>query len=240
MKYVYAFLALTGIWYLLYFSMDSAIIPSPLTVYHHFLVILYTKLLLHIGYSLFRVLTALLTALLLGVSVGILCGSSEKLDGLLSPVIYLLSPIPKAAFLPVLMVFFGLGELPKILLIVIVVIFHFIIAARDAMKNIPSELRLYERSLRLGKADRLLHFTIPAILPSVFTALRINAGIAAAVLFFSENFSARYGIGYFIMNNWVMGNYVDMYCGILAISVMGLLIYGGIGLLERRMVKWKG
>lgn len=237
MKYLYSFLILTGMWICLYFIVNSAIVPSPLVVFIRFFQIFYAKLLRHTLYSLFRVVTALVISLIVGVAIGILCGVSQKFDKMVSPLIYFLSPIPKAAFLPVLMVFFGLGELSKILLIILVIVFQCMIATRDGIKNIPYELRMYEKSLRLNKRERLVHFTIPAILPSIFTVLRMNAGIATAVLFFSENFATKYGLGYFIMNNWVMGNYIEMYCGILAISVMGMGLYGIIQLLEMKFVK---
>ena len=90
----------------------------------------------------------------------------------------------------------------------------------------------------MSRAQLYRHIIIPAIMPKIITALRLTVGTGIAVLFFSENFATRYGIGYFIMNSWVVVNYVEMFSGILALSIMGLLLFKIIDKLESRFCAW--
>jgi NitT/TauT family transport system permease protein len=76
------------------------------------------------------------------------------------------------------------------------------------------------------------------VLPKIISALRISIGISIAALFFSENFATRFGIGYFIMNCWIMADYVQMFAGILTLSIMGTVIFKIIDLLEKILCPW--
>lgn len=237
--FFYASVAALLFWQLLFVVVDSPIIPSPFAVIPNLCKTFTATIAVHLAHSLFRVLAALAISLVLGVCIGIICAEFAPADRLISPLIYLLMPIPKIAFLPVLMIFFGLGDGSKVILIVIIIIFQFLVSARDAMKRIPKELQLYEKTLQLSFMRKLFHFILPAILPDIFTALRINLGIGIAVLFFSESFATKYGIGYFIMNNWIMANYLNMASGILAISLMGIVLFLLLDVTEARLCKYK-
>ncbi|MCL2323063.1 MAG: ABC transporter permease subunit, partial [Oscillospiraceae bacterium] len=127
----------------------------------------------------------------------------------------------------------------KIILIIIIIIFQFILSVRDAVKKIPIELVMFEKSLDLNVYNRFFHFILPAILPAVFTSLRINIGISIAVLFFSESFATKYGIGYFIMNNWVMANYLDMFSAILGVSLLGVVLFAIVDLVEKKICHYQ-
>ncbi len=83
-----------------------------------------------------------------------------------------------------------------------------------------------------------LKLIFPSTLPRLFSALRISMGISISVLFFAENYATTYGIGYYIMNSWSMVNYENMFAGILAIAILGMVLYGSIDWLERRLCRW--
>ena len=171
---------------------------------------------IHIAVSLYRITLAVVIALITGVPLGLWMGLNRKADEFLSPVAYILYPIPKIAFLPVLMILFGLGNEPKIILIITIIIFPILLAARDGVREIPRELFFSVRSLGLNRRQTYLDLVLPAVLPKIISALRISIGISISVLFFAENFATAYGIGYFIMNSWAMVSYVEMFAGILA------------------------
>jgi NitT/TauT family transport system permease protein len=237
-KTLYAIIIILLFWYALHLTVGSAVIPSPGATIINFIAIFPRKLFFHLLASLFRVLAAIAVSFLLGSLIGIWIGTDKKADSLVTPIMYILYPIPKIAFLPILMILFGLGNAPKIILIIIIIIFQFVIAARDSVLEIPKELFYSVLSLGLGRLDIYRHLIIPAALPRLFTALRISTGISISIIFFAENFASTYGIGYFIMNSWVMVNYVDMFSGILALSILGLLLFGLIDLLEERLCRW--
>lgn len=225
-------------WYLMHFTVQSNIIPSPHATAMAFFRLLGKDIMLHIWMSLYRIIVAIAISIVVGVPMGLWLGLKANADAFLSSVVYILYPIPKAALLPVFMIILGLGDPSKIALIVSIIIFQILIAARDGVKEIPNELFLSVRSLGLDERQTYLHLVIPAVLPKIISALRISTGISISVLFFAENFATSYGIGYFIMNNWIMVNYVDMFAGILALSIMGILLFKVIDWLERRLCPW--
>jgi len=238
LKTIYASFIVLFAWYILHIGLKSAVIPSPLATIKNFIIIFPDVLALHLLVSLWRITAAVLISLVSGTIIGVWIGVSKKADDLISPIIYMLYPLPKVAFLPVFMIIWGLGDLPKIILIIFIIIFQIIIAARDGVKEIPKELILSVRSLDLERIDVYRHLILPAILPKIFTALRICIGVSISVLFFAENFATKYGIGYFIMNSWSMVNYLEMFSGILALGLLGLLLFKILDLLEDIFCKW--
>jgi NitT/TauT family transport system permease protein len=237
-KTLYACLAVLLFWYILHLALSSSIIPSPFTTIINFIEIFPGTLSLHLLVSLGRIAAAVMISLLLGSIIGMWIGMSSKADEFLSPVVYILYPLPKIAFLPILMILFGLGDTPKIVLIVIIIIFQIILAARDGVKEISKELFYSVRSLGLSRWDTYKHLIIPAVTPKILTSLRISIGVSISVLFFGENFATTYGIGYFIMNSWLMVNYVEMFSGILALSLLGLALFKLIDLSESKLCRW--
>lgn len=225
-------------WYGLHFAVDSNIVPSP----HNTLVALFklvnSGLLLHMLYSLYRITASVSIAILAGVPLGLWTGLSKRADSILSPVIYILYPVPKAAMLPVLMLLLGLGDLSKIMLIITIIVFQILIAVRDGVREIPGDLRMSVKSLGLSRGQTYIHLVLPAILPKLISALRTCVGISFSILFFAENFATSYGIGYFIMNSWTMVNYTDMFAGITALSLMGIVLFLLIDKAEHKLCPW--
>ncbi len=227
------------VWYLLSFQVGVNLIPRPDMVWGRLCILLLDgTILLHIGFSLLRIVVAIGLALVIGVPLGILSGANKNIDSWFSPIVYLLYPIPKIAFLPVFIVLFGLGDVSKIMLLFTVLVFQLVLAARDGMKQIPIEYHRVVNVLKLSKKDKLIKLYLPSILPSLFNSLRIGIGISLAVLFFCENYATTYGIGYFVMNNWMMVDYVGMFAGILALALLAFGLISYIDLLENKYCKW--
>jgi len=237
-KTLYGIFIVVLFWYILHLTVSSTAIPSPYKTILNFIEIFPETLSIHLLVSLARITTAVLVSLILGSLIGLWIGMSEKADELITPIVYILYPLPKIAFLPILMILFGLGNTPKVVLIIIIIIFQIIVAARDGVREIPKELFYSVASLGLNKVQTYRHLIIPAVLPKIITALRISVGVSISVLFFGENFATTYGIGYFIMNSWLMVNYVEMFSGILALSIMGFLIFKIIDILENKLCRW--
>lgn len=238
LKTLYGSLIVLFAWYLLHYGVRSAVIPSPHATIVNFFQIFPTVLAPHMLVSLYRIVVAIAISLIVGVAIGLWIGVSKRAEELISPIIYILYPLPKIAFLPILMILFGLGDTPKIILIIIIIIFQIILAARDGVQEIPRELLMSVKSLGLTERQIYRHLLLPAILPQTFTALRISIGVSIAVLFFGENFATSYGIGYFIMNSWIMINYLEMFSGIVALGIMGILLFRCVDYVEAIMCRW--
>lgn len=226
------------LWELLHLFVRSSIIPGPIETLVVFVTLLKGELLIHVAVSLYRILFAILLSILIGLPIGLWVGLDQRVDRFLSPIVYILYPIPKIAFLPVFLVLFGLGDRSKIILIITIIVFQILLAARDGTKEIPKELFDSAKSLGLRQGQIYTNLILPALLPRMISALRISIGISISTLFFAENYATHYGIGYFIMNSWVMVDYLGMFAGIIAISFLGIGIFKGIDFLERRLCPW--
>lgn len=231
-------LILLVLWYTLHLIVRSAIVPGPWETFYALLKLLQGALLPHIGVSLFRVIAAMLISMVIGVPLGLWMGLSVRADAVVSPIAYILYPIPKVAFLPLFLVLFGLGNWSKIILIISIIVFQILLAVRDGVKEIPEELHYSVRSLGLSRWQIYTNLVLPAVLPKIVSALRVSIGVSIATLFFSENYATTYGIGYFIMSSWVMADYVQMFAGILAMSIMGMLIFKAVDWMERKLCPW--
>ncbi|HHX59275.1 MAG TPA: ABC transporter permease [Epulopiscium sp.] len=238
-KTLYANGVILIFWQIMHMVIKSSIIPSPLDTFANFIVIFPHILLPHLLVSLGRITLAIVISLVLGVAIGVWIGVSKRADDLITPIVYILYPLPKIAFLPVLMILFGLGNTPKIILIIIIIIFQIILAARDGVREIPEALLMSVQSLGLSNLQVHRHLILPAILPQIFTALRVSIGVSIAVLFLGENFATTYGIGYFIMNSWSMINYLEMFSGIVALGLLGTVLFKLVDIGEKSLCKGK-
>lgn len=234
-----AIVALFGLWYLLFFLVRRPILPSPHVVLWVLLKEIPGDMGKHFLFSLFRVFGSITLGILTAAPLGILLGQSPRLNRVFSPFIYLLYPIPKVVFVPLAILFFGLGELPKVFIIYLIIFFQILVLVRDQAQNLRPELILSVRSLGAGRRALFRFVYLPATLPSIFTAIRQSTGTAIAVLYLAELFATRYGLGYYIyLRGSTLLDYPAMYAGIIAMSLLGLGLYYGIDRLERKLCPW--
>lgn len=240
MRRTYGVVVLVISWYAISLLTGTALVPFPHTVAKVFAAqIANGSLLLHSLYSAGRFLTGMALAVLIAVPVGLLAGVSQKADQYVTPVLYLVYPLPKIAFLPVFIALFGLGELSKVILLLTVLVFQLILAVRDGVRAVPIELERAAITLQMDRKSRLLRLYFPSALPSLFHALRIGVGIGMAVLFFGENYATTYGLGYTIMNQWSMIQYPGMFASIIALGLVagGMIVM--IDRAERHLCPWR-
>ncbi|NTW72737.1 MAG: ABC transporter permease [Eubacteriaceae bacterium] len=227
------------LWQVLSIAVNRSIFPSPIAVFANTFAIFEDKLFIHSLYSIRRILAGIFAAAAIGWPLGILTGHNLKIDRYLSPVIYFLYPVPKIAFLPVFMLLFGLGEFTKIVMIFIIVFFQITVTIRDSIRLLDKSVFYPLTVLGASKTDVFRYILIPYSFPRLLSSIRIALGTAIAVLFFSETFGTEYGLGYFIMDSMLRINYLEMYSGIVALSVTGLLFFVLIDILQNKMVKWQ-
>ena len=205
------FILLNILWYIFSLMMNSRILPSPIKIYANLPNLLKDDFYLHINASLYRVGIGLLISFVIGISIGLIMGYSDKMNKLLNPLIYLTYPIPKMALLPIVMTLFGLGDGSKITMIVLITVFPIIVSVRDSVINVSKENYNMLLSLGAKRLDLFYHVTFPSILPEILTNIRLSIGTAFSILFFSEAYGTNKGVGYFIQDAWSRINYIDLY-----------------------------
>ena len=233
--------ALLALWEAASLLLSLPILPSPATVALVLVRELGRDLPAHFGASLWRVSAGIALSVLLATPLGLALGQSRRLDRILSPLVYLLYPIPKVVFVPIVFLLLGIGDLAKIAIIFIILFFQVLVLVRDQAASIEPRLILSLRSLGAGRRALYRLVYLPACVPAVLTALRQSVGTAIAVLYIAELFATRRGLGYYIyFEGSTLMDYPAMYAGIVAMSALGIGMYFGVDALERKLCPWKG
>lgn len=213
-------------------------LPGPLSVLTSFVQEMSGPLANHFLVSSYRVLASLVLALVTAVPIGIAMGRISRVDRLASPLLYLTYPVPKIAFLPLVLLIFGIGDSSRIFLIAFILFFQILVTTRDAAREIPREHILSMRSLGANRMQKAVHLVLPAVLPSILTSLRVGIGTSIAVLFFVESFATNHGLGFFILDAWSQLDYESMYAGIVGMGLLGVVLYEGVEILDRTLCGW--
>ena len=236
--YALAIAFILGGWQITAMLVNSPALPQVLPAFQQF-VRFFPELAPAFFVSLYRVVAAMLIGTVLAIPLGLVCGRSPRVDAVLAPILYFLYPLPKVVLLPVLIVLLGLADAPKIVLIAITIFFQVLVTVRDAAKSVPEDSIASVRSLGASRLDIYRHVIVPATLPELFTALRISSGTAVAILFFAESIAGSTGLGYFIVDAWALLAYPKMFAGIIAMAILGVILYEVFELAEKRLTRWK-
>jgi ABC-type nitrate/sulfonate/bicarbonate transport system permease component len=215
------------------------LLPPPWPVLEVFFKNIFGNLGGHLLASGWRVLAAIILAVAAAVPIGLGLGQTPRLNRLFSPLIYIAHPIPKIVFLPIVLIFLGIGDTSKIFIIAIILFFQMLVVVRDEAAELRPELILSVRSMGAGRLALLRYVYLPAAIPAVLTTLRLSVGTAIAVLFFTESYATMSGLGYYILENWQIQKYPEMYAGVLTMSLLGLFLYFFIDALDKRLSPWR-
>jgi len=183
--------------------------------------------------SLQRILIGFLAGVAIGVTVGAAMFSSRTVRHLVDPVVEVVRPLPPLAFIPLFIVWFGIGELPKVVLIAFGVVPVMIVATLAALDDVSDDLQLAARTLGASKAYALWHVQIRAALPGIITGMRIAMGGSWGSIVAAEMLAATSGLGFVISQ---AGNYLDtalVFSGIILIALAELVLDSGLRALVR-------
>jgi ABC-type nitrate/sulfonate/bicarbonate transport system permease component len=230
----------TAGWIALALILHREILPYPWQVLPVFVTEMQGDLWVHTVASAQRVLAAIALAVVTATPIGLVMGQIRTLDRIFSPLIGLVFPIPKIVLLPVILVILGVGETSKVFLMALILFFQILVVVRDEAAGLRPELIQSVRSLGAGRRALFRYVYLPASLPAVLTALRVSVGTAIAVLFIAEQYSTREGLGYYIVTlTWQRLHFTAMYAGIMAMSLLGLILYTVVDVLERIFGRWR-
>jgi ABC-type nitrate/sulfonate/bicarbonate transport system permease component len=230
------------IWQALAMALNQPILPSPVQVGFALVrEISRGSLPGHFLASLWRVLASLVLSITLAAPAGLVLGQSPGLNRIFSPFIYLTYPIPKVVLVPVVLLFLGVGDLAKIIIIFLILFFQILVLVRDQAAGLRPELIQSVRSLGAGRRALFRFVYLPASLPAILTGVRQSIGTAVAVLYVAELFATQRGLGYYIyLSGSTMLDFPAMYAGIVAMSLLGVMLYLATDQLERVLCPWIG
>ncbi|PKA29056.1 taurine transporter subunit [Cedecea lapagei] len=194
----------------------------------------------HLAASLGRILVALLAAVIIGIPVGIAMGLSPTVRGILDPLIELYRPVPPLAYLPLMVIWFGIGETSKILLIYLAIFAPVAMSALAGVKSAQQVRIRAAQSLGASRAQVLWFVILPGALPEILTGLRIGLGVGWSTLVAAELIAATRGLGFMVQSAGEFLATDVVLAGIAVIAVIAFSLELGLRALQRRLTPWHG
>jgi NitT/TauT family transport system permease protein len=194
----------------------------------------------HVLASLKRTLIGLGAGLAVGIPLGLWMGMSRTVFAVLAPVFSFLRPIPPIAFIPLMILYFGIGEFSKVFLIFMAALSYVVLHATAGVRSVPQDLLSAGRNLGLTHAKLFRHVVFPAALPHIMTGVRTATAISWAIVVAAELIAAQAGLGFMVMDATTFFRVPDVYIGILIIGLIGLTLEGATRAIERSLLHWQG
>jgi NitT/TauT family transport system permease protein len=235
------FVLVLGLWSVLSYAhlVDRTFLPTPGTVLKTLFQQVSTDVFWeNTGISIFRVTMGFLLACLLGIPLGILAGTFRFAEAVIVPLSEFVRYMPATAFIPLIMVWAGIGETAKILVIFIGSFFQLVLMVADNTRNVPNDLLQASYTLGARKMQVIQKVLLPALLPDLMNTLRLIMGWAWTYLVVAELVAANSGLGYSIMKAQRFLNTDVIFVGIFMIGLLGLLTDRLFALANKRLFPW--
>jgi taurine transport system permease protein len=194
----------------------------------------------HVAISLQRVTIAFFLALMIAIPLGMLVAASRTLETIVDPFVNFYRPLPPLAYYTLLVIWFGIGEKSKVLLLLLAAFPPLFIATVQGVRGVRRERIDAARSLGASRLKTLRYVVFPAILPDIFTGMRVAVGFTYTTVVAAEMVAAKTGIGWLVLDasRFLQTSYVFM--GIIVMGVTGVLLDALVKAAQRRAVPWLG
>ena len=177
-------------------------------------------------------------AVIAGIGLGLLMGTSRFVNDLLDPLIEGIRPMPKAALVPVLMLFLGFGPTMQITAVVLASFFPVLINTIQGVRGTDPVLTATGRTFGLGRGAIVIKIMLPAAMPYIFAGMRVAVGLALLMTILTEMLAGSSGLGYLVLDNERAFRIRDMYAWLVILAAVGLVINIAMASAERRLVPW--
>ncbi|AZN38913.1 ABC transporter permease [Paenibacillus albus] len=237
----FSFILLFALWSLLSYteSVNPIFLPTPDKVFVEMFHLLGTsEYWHHIGISVFRVSAGFLLACVIGIPIGIFAGTFKYGEAFIEPPMEFIRYMPAVAFIPLIMVWAGIGEWAKILLIFLGCFFQLVLMVADNTRRVSQDLLQASFTLGAGRWKAIETVLIPAIQPQLMNTLRLILGWAWTYLVVAELVAVNSGLGYAIMKAQRFLNTDQIFVGIIVIGLLGLISDRIFAFLNRRLFPW--
>ncbi len=194
----------------------------------------------HVRASLFRTLAGFTIAACIGVPLGIALGYNKRAAAFLLPIFGFLRPIPALAFVPIVVIWFGIGEFAKVFVIFMTAFLYVLLGSVSGVRSVPADYFRLARNYHLSTFTTLFRVVLPSALPEIFVSLRTAMALSWAVVVASELIAAQVGLGYLIQSASQIYAINKVYVGVGLIGLVGVGIDLVFLFVERRLLHWVG
>jgi taurine transport system permease protein len=220
-------------------------LPSPWDVVSQFYAVAVdgfsnATLLQHVGISLFRVGSGFLIAAAIGIPLGLAMGGSRVVRGIFAPPIQLYWPVPPLAYLPLVIIWLGIGEVAKIVLLSLAMFAPIVVSAQAGVRSVSQGRIQAAQSLGATRWQVFRHVVLPSALPEILTGLRIAIGAGWSTLVAAELVAATKGLGFMTLSAAQFLVTDVVFVGILAIAALAAIFLAALRFAERKLTPWKG
>lgn len=221
--------------------MNPKYLPGPISVVQTVFEYIFDKgtLFQHIWASLYRILGGFLLGSVVAVIIGYISSKSKIFANIFDPIFNIFGPIPAYAFMPLFIIWFGIGELPKFLMIAYVTFFPMLSYTREGINSINPVLIRAAMSLGANQWQIFKRVTFKAAFPSIISGMKTSLALAFSGLVVAEMMGSDLGLGYIIVDskNWFRVS--DMFMAMFLIAAEYLIIYFILSYIEKKLFKWK-
>ena len=219
------------------FSVSEFIFPSPVAIVRS--LVEYAKPIgQHALQTFWTTMAGFALGVVVGLALGVAVGTSRVVYRGLYPLLVAFNSIPKAAFVPILVVWFGIGTIPAILTAFLISFFPIVVNVATGLATLEPELEDVLRSLGAKPIDILLKVGLPRSLPFFFASLKVSITLAFVGTVVSETVASNEGIGYLMMSAGSSMKMPLVFAGLFVIGVMAMVMYELFAVIERRMTGW--
>lgn len=198
------------------------------------------SLVTHLAVSVARAMTAFVAAAVTGILIGLAMGMSPVLNAILDPFVQFLRPLPKLALIPLVVVWFGVGELSKFILIYLATFLTIVMAATAAVRSVPTNRVRAALVLGVNNWQLFRYVILPSATPELFVAVRAGIGIGWTTLIAAEMIAASSGIGWMVLNASSYLRTDIVMVGILLLGITGYLLDLALVKTQKHFVHWMG
>ena len=220
-------------------TVTAFMLPGPLVVLARIRAdALSGTLWINMGLTLYRALAGFAIAAVVGIGLGVAMARNRVAHWFFDPIISAGFPMPKIAFLPVMILWLGLFDVTKIVMVSLDAVFPVVTATLVGIAGVERELIWSARNMGASEREVLRQVVLPAALPQIMTGLQVALPIALIVAVVTEMVMGGYGLGGAMMTAWRFANSAGVFAGLVEIAAVGYVIVKGMALLRRRLLLW--
>lgn len=219
------------------FGLDTFVLPSPGDVARS-IVEEWEALLSNGLTTLWETLAGFILAVVIAVPLGVSLAYSWIMDRMFSPILFGFNAVPKIAIAPLLVVWMGFGQLPKVVMVVLVCFFPIVLSTAAGMRQTPEEIRELIRSLKATWLQEFLKVRLPAALPHIFVGLKVAISLAVIGAVIGEFVGATSGLGYLIVASGGSADTPLAFAALAALAAISVALFYSLRALEKWLVPW--
>jgi len=219
---------------------DPVFLPSPIAIMDSLVALARSgDLWVHVSTSLMRIGWGWVIGSVLGLAFGLLMGLFSVFRAVGMPMVSALYPIPKIALLPLLILWMGIGESPKIATIASGVFFPTVIATFSGVDSVPRNLIRMAQSFNVPVSGIIWKIILPSSLPGILAGFRISVSTALLLVVSAEMIGAQFGVGAFLLTAGNLMQTDDLMAGVVILSILGLSFGTALSMLEKTFLSWR-